>query len=414
MTSSSVLNHLSLSLAPFALLAFFSAQPVYAEQAEPLDVPWSADFESDPTQQGWSTGSWPHQKPAGKRIDSVSTSGEHALVAEKGWWASPRFNVEPLAYYRLQFQSMVEGKAFWGVVFYDDQGKLLDADHYSSIDPSQTWQAGDFRFRARLRAKTAQLRFQAIDAPVYIDEVQVTAASRPEVAKWADQLYRAEKPLMLDDAPRAGKNLARSLQKLRSGQTLRIVMLGDSIVADTGNSAFDVLLERAYPGARVEVITAVRSGTGCQYYQDENRVKPYVLDFQPDLVIIGGVSHQFDPQPVESVVKQIRAASDAEILLLSDAVTPAWLMARNFRGSSKLPEAEATARIEGYRPALARIAEQQQAAYFDMRPLWDDYTASTRKHPLWLYRDVVHANARGKQLLARMLLHYLGPDATLE
>jgi hypothetical protein len=67
-------------------------------------------------------------------------------------------------------------------------------------------------------------------------------------------------------------------QRLASGGPLRIVMLGDSICNDTSKSLYETLLARIYPKAKIEIVTSVRGGTGCWYYKDEGRVKPYVLD----------------------------------------------------------------------------------------------------------------------------------------
>ena len=139
------------------------------------------------------------------------------------------------------------------------------------------------------------------------------------MGQWADRLYATLPPINVKAVPRPGKRLDRSLQKLRDGQTLRIVMLGDSIINDTGNSPFDVLLERKYPKAKVEVITSVRGGGGCQYYKLENRVEQYVLQYRPDLLVIGGISND-GPASVREVIHQVRAKQDPDILVMSGAV----------------------------------------------------------------------------------------------
>ena len=103
---------------------------------------------------------------------------------------------------------------------------------------------------------------------------------------------------------------------------LRVAMLGDSICNDTSNSLYETLLARIYPKAKLEIVTSVRGGTGCWYYKDEGRVKPYVLDYKPDLVMIAGISHGFDVESIRSVIRQIRQGSNCEILVMSGAIAP--------------------------------------------------------------------------------------------
>jgi hypothetical protein len=387
-------------------LLFLSAAGIAAEEDRVL---YSTDFESDILKLGWWRGAYPGESPDGDWTDVSSASGSQAIVTRKGWWAGPRFEIEPLAYYRLRFAAMVEGKGYWWIQFYDQSGQPLDADHYSSIYPSEDWQENEFDFRARQKARSADVRFRPINDALYVDDVTVSTISRPEVADWADDVYATMPPVDVRRVPRAGPHLRRTMWKLRKGETLRIVMLGDSIVNDTGNSAYDVLVERKYPGARVEVITSVRGGTGCTYYRQENRVEAYVLDYKPDLLIIGGISHGYDAQAVRDVIRQVRAKSDPDILLLSGAVSFPPDFDNMFR---YLPPKERQTRIQrmkNYHPALKKVAQQEKVEFLDMRTPWDDYEQSIRRHPMWLRRDYVHANARGRQVLARILEAYFRP-----
>jgi hypothetical protein len=187
-------------------------------------------------------------------------------------------------------------------------------------------------------------------------------------------------------------------------------MLGDSIINDTGNSAYDVLLERLYPGAQVEVINSVRGGTGCTYYQMENRIKPFVLDYQPDLLIIGGISHSYDAEAVRGVIGQVRKQSDTDILVMTGGVCPLDVMIDNRLKYSKKSTREQLQQLsDAYRPALEKMAAEEKVAYFDLRATWDREVPKARTHPTWFHRDPVHANARGKQVLARILENYFRP-----
>ncbi len=192
-----------------------------------------------------------------------------------------------------------------------------------------------------------------------------------------------------------------------AGERLRIVMLGDSICNDTSNSLYETLLAERYPGARIEVVTNVRGGTGCQYYKDENRVQEYVLDDRPDLVIIAGISHGYDVDAIRSVVRQIRAGSDCEVLVMTgaisrrDVIEPAFLKSR--------PAGVALDMIERFPGELAALCREEGVEFFDMRRVWDAYVQESYRPLEHFLRDPIHGNSRGKAVLARILGRYFAP-----
>ena len=51
--------------------------------------------------------------------------------------------------------------------------------------------------------------------------------------------------------------LPNTFAALKQAQTLRVVLLGDTIMNDIGNSPLDILIEQDYPGARLEIVTSV-------------------------------------------------------------------------------------------------------------------------------------------------------------
>jgi lysophospholipase L1-like esterase len=242
-----------------------------------------------------------------------------------------------------------------------------------------------------------------------VADVALRTVRRVAVAAWADGHYATIPPVAFQPPANRWRRLPRTLKRLRSGGRLRIVMLGDSIVNDTGNSPYDVLLERVYPKARIEVVTSVRGGTGCPYYRDENRVKPHVLDYQPDLVLIGGISHGCDVEAVRSVVRQIRSACDAEILVLTGAVAPRALQNENLAKEAKKRGDANAPTIEEYQRNLAQMAREEKAPFFDIEEVWENYAETCGKPRAWFMRDTVHANERGRQVLARILERYFAP-----
>ena len=208
------------------------------------------------------------------------------------------------------------------------------------------------------------------------------------------------------------------MEALRSGRPLRVVMLGDSIVNDTSNSAWDVLLERLYPKARIEIITSVRGGTGCQYYRQENRVEQYVIRHKPDLLVIGGISNGFDVEAIRSVIQQVRRRISPEVLVLSDPAgvhgdPRAWPLMMIEPGKKGEEMRKLLAAIGPYRMGLGEMATAENVEYFDMATIWDACIAHSGKPYEYYLRDPVHTNERGRQILARMLVAFFAPHGNV-
>jgi len=367
---------------------------------------FEADFAANPTQGGWTV------QPAegAPRPAWSERGGRHCVEARNGWWQSPAIPVTPFAWYELRFASQADSVGYWAAVFFDAEGRQLDADHYSGMDPSEGWTASRVCFRAKARAAAVRLRFHSMDATTLrVADVALRETSRRAVRAWADETYAALPPVQFAPPAEHGKLIPGTMARLRSGGRFRIVMLGDSIINDTGNSPWGILLERFCPKARIEVVTSVRGGTGCQFYKDENRIQPYVLDYQPDFVIIGGISHGCDAEAVRSVVRQIRAACDVELLVMTGAVAPRAMQNENLakdaakRGLPKAPT------IEEYQRDLAKMAREERVEFFDFTEVWEHYAETCGKPRPWFMRDPVHANERGRQILARILATYFKP-----
>jgi lysophospholipase L1-like esterase len=56
------------------------------------------------------------------------------------------------------------------------------------------------------------------------------------------------------------------------------------------------------------------------------------------------------------------------------------------------------------------MARKEGAAFLDTWSIWSEYVRSNGLLEDWLRRDSTHANARGKQAVARMLLCRLRPE----
>ena len=121
---------------------------------------------------------------------------------------------------------------------------------------------------------------------------------------------------------------------------------------------------------------------------------------KPDLVFIGGIS-QKDTASIRDVIHQLRAAlPEVEILLATGAFGTA---------DPRDPVALARAGHSGtgaYGTALKKLAEEEHCAFLDMTASWSEYIRTSGMHPHRFYRDVVHANEYGEQILAKILAAY--------
>lgn len=219
-----------------------------------------------------------------------------------------------------------------------------------------------------------------------------------------DAVYRAMEPLQYTPPADRWQFIPKTMQRLRDGGTLRIVMLGDSIVNDTGSSQYELLLERMYPQCKVVKIRSVRGSTGCWWYKEEGRVDEWVLKHEPDLLMIGGISQRDDTESIRAVIQQVRAARpQVEVMLMSPVfgsydprADQQWAYDADPQGDS-------------YRSRLMRLAAEEKVEFVNMTGPWGEYIRRSDKTRGWFMRDPVHANERGFQILGRILEKYFAP-----
>lgn len=187
-----------------------------------------------------------------------------------------------------------------------------------------------------------------------------------------------------------------------TGGTWRVVMLGDSIVNDTWRSRFGESLQARLPNTTLELTAVVGGGKGCWWYAREGRVSRHVAPLKPDLLIIGGISHNRDIDAVRAVIREIRKDGPVDVLLCTGpfgAVDPtdaaAWKREREDE--------------KAWHVALAALAREEKAGFLDLQLLWGNYTQAAGKPVDWFKRDVVHANARGEAVLGRFMTEQLSP-----
>ena len=366
----------------------------------------ASDFRRAPAAEGWE----PSKAPVpfeGDTIRRAHDPDEHGIRIRKGQLMSTPFAVEPFAFYRLEFLAQASEKPLCAAVFLDKDGKEIVADDHDSIDTSTDWRPYALCFRGHANAKQARIRLQANAGPLSVKNLRVKRITADDAAAWAAGLAAQCPVVQFEPAADRWQFLPKTMQRLATGGPLRVVMLGDSICNDTSNSLYETLLARIYPKAKLEIVTSVRGGTGCQYYKDEGRVQPYVLDYKPDLVMIAGISHGFDVEAIRSVIRQIRQGSNCEILVMSGAIAPREVYEPAYFNSK--PAATALDDMEQFSTRMRRMCREERAEFFDIRRAWEDYMLRSYKPYDHFARDTIHGNSRGKQIVARILARYFEP-----
>jgi lysophospholipase L1-like esterase len=256
---------------------------------------------------------------------------------------------------------------------------------------------------AARRPEGSQGRFTRIGCLLVDGEIADPHAGKTPLER-LDAMYSAMDSLRYTPPAGRWQRLPRTMQRLREGGPLKVVLLGDSIMNQTCHSGFDLLLGSLYPKVKIEKVASVRGSTGCWWYKDDNRVEDYVLKHRPDLLMIGGISQRNDVDSIREVIRQVRAKQQPEILL----ITPAF----GFEGSDFIRDWTYDVKADGkdYRARLLRLASEENCEFLDMTGPWWRYVQDSGKTYGWFRGDAVHANERGTQILARILEKYFGPD----
>ena len=391
-------------------------------------------FERAPLRSGWiaEAGHNSMDPPLGWQ---PAADGEpaHVFMQRGGTWKSPLWRHGAEQYLAVKTLAKLDEPTVWHIDGFTAQGLRHTADHYATLDPTieatRKPVAGDeakgqwawYTMMVRPRHGSAASRW-SVHGPrqstARVAAMKVDEASDQQVLAWADSVYAALTPVTYDPPADRWRLLPRTRGALESGRPLRIVLLGDSIANDTGNSPLSLLLERAWPGSAITIINSIRGSTGCQYYQKNNRVKPYVFGHNPDLLILAGISHGFDEKAMASVIDQVRAGSEnpPEIIVSTGAVAKDPREEKAMRDLLKYkmgrtPTDKQVQHALGFFDRVEAMAAAKGVAFFDVRDAWEKHVASSGRPVSEFRRDYLHANTRGRAVLSRLWLRYLGPDA---
>jgi lysophospholipase L1-like esterase len=201
------------------------------------------------------------------------------------------------------------------------------------------------------------------------------------------------------------KYLPRTRRILTEGGDLHVLAFGDSIVADTMRSGWLAKLGAAYPMAKIRGTVYVRGGGGCQHYKEEDRIAKNIVPRKPDLVFIGGIS-QRDTEAIRECLRQLRVSlPDVEILL----ATGAFGSNADPRDAADLANAPHSG-TGTYGEKMRQLAADERCAFVDLTAPWAEYLNSAKVHPHVFYRDRVHANEFGEQILSKILIAFFEPS----
>jgi hypothetical protein len=241
--------------------------------------------------------------------------------------------------------------------------------------------------------------------PVYLDNVKVTKITDAEAAQQFRDFYATMPAYNFVPPANRQQHIDRFMSLVKGGKSANVVMLGDSIVADTSRSGFETQVEQMYPGSKINVTTSVRGSTGCWYYKDDNRVQSYVLDYNPDLVLIGGISHQNDIDSIRSVIQQIRAGNPTtDIALMTEASD---VNNDPFTHPEIMDPVDPTG--SDWSAQLYRLSKEMNTGFIDLRSVWGNYIYNSGEPYTYFERDPVHMNDHGNAVVGQAMAAYFAP-----
>jgi hypothetical protein len=286
------------------------------------------------------------------------------------------------------------------VTLHPAAGGPVLGDKYGMLAASESWIDKTVIFQGREGARAFGVGILAEKA-VELEAVQVRAIDPQAAAAVLDEQAAGLPPIACQPPADRWARLPRTRRALQDGSPCRVVMLGDSIVNDTFNSNYGALLARRYPGSNLRIVLSVRGSTGCWYYREDEAYASYVRQRQPDLLIIGGISHREDADAIRAVIRKTRGSLPAcEILLWTGPVGADWRQGPT-DGVTPMP-VQACAQSPFVRQ-LEELARAEGVAFFDMKTPWDLYLGASGKPQRWFHRDSVHANDQGGSVLGQLV-----------
>jgi len=344
-----------------------------------------------------------------------SHSGNHSIKLGEPtpgveWYKGPRF------YHGLP----ASGNDLIKVDFWSLGGKFYsDNDQANRYEQTNTW----VHRQQYVRTRAASQNFGIYSTQTtYIDDLRTSVATPRQYDDYnREQIGNLGTHVTLNSASRTQSRLPNAFQALNTGTKLRVLMLGDSIARDSTASYWDTLVKAANPQADIDLVMSVRGATGMEWYaQTENdtssvnfgkaRVQTWALDYQPDLIVLAGISHGANSEAYASVIDQIRANSSAEILVTTGAA-----------GSNGDPRgvADWSYNIDpigtSFRDRLSRVATLKNVGFLDTFASWGNAVSLLPGSTPYdtVLRDPVHMNHYGAAIAGRTFSEFFAvPEPT--
>jgi len=294
--------------------------------------------------------------------------------------------VVPFALYRIEGERRCKGPGYLFTNFYDAKDQKNYADVYTHIDPSPvSFSPFVSFFMARVDSVRAEVGIRSIDNPFQIRNLLVREVSKEEVLREANILYDTLPCIIPAETGNLWDPLPQTKEAFQKQGVFRIVSLGDSISNDLLNGLGHLQIEQKCPGLHLEIVHANGPEKEARKYNSPAVLDRLVSSHHPDLLMIGGMSH--DPDSVRSIVQKCRKRQPSLEVLYFDA--------------SLNGDPHRTKRLNELK-LYKHYGKEENFAVIDYSSPFQQ-TIQKGSQPLaWYQRDHVHANDRGKQLLSRL------------
>lgn len=209
-----------------------------------------------------------------------------------------------------------------------------------------------------------------------------------------------------EEMERRGLLVRRTLEKLRRGDAVTVVMWGDSVTAGgdatPGNSFAEVfprLLQDRFPLAKV---TAVNAGVGATTTDMRlPKLKDEVLSHRPDLVVVEfvndmGYTEAHERKNMEAAIAAIRDVGADVILITPHFTMPEMMGLPDARGR----ETRDTVRV------LRKVAKEQRVGLADVSRRWEHLALEGIPYVIYLENGINHPDDRGHAMFVKELLTF--------
>jgi len=385
-----------LAFAPLAATALFAVHVPAASQKT---------FETTPLGQLRTSPTWAYDGP---------TTAGRVVADENG------NRVVEVTDQRLQRYSINVGTRSFLATSIDVRATMAGSWNGQPFAGDDSWQSLTSYEYLRPPFTGAGFRFAALTSGrAWVDNLEIRVVQPGVVASGRRQQFQALVPSLADydfTAPRGRHNrIQRTIARLEAGETLEMLLLGDSIVGDTMSSVFFASAANHYAG-RFTANARIRGSTGVQYYQDPANLQEYVLSQQFDVLFIGGISYLNNgtatldaaEAAMRSVLDQVLAERPTIDVILSSEMASALPGGFN-------PDAPYAAPFDplvhaDWRARLYAVADDySNVAVLDAWKWYDAIGQSGLEYSYFM-RDSVHMNFHGHLLAGEVLGEWLSPN----